>query len=189
MESIAPSSLKGQFLVAMPRLPDPSFHKTVICVLESTAEGAFGITINRVYPEASGKSIFEGLGIDHVPDTESTPIHWGGPVEPNGLFILHGPPVEWESCSVVAPSLALSFSRDILEAIAANRGPKDYLISRGCAVWAPGQLDREMRWNSWLTCDIVEDIVFRTPIALRWEKAVEGMGIDPVSLSDTAGHA
>ncbi len=189
MEDQFSSSFKGQFLVAMPKLLDPNFHQTVTCMTEFSDKGALGITINRLFPKLSARDIFSELKIDFTREAESTPIYAGGPVHVEHIFVLHGPPFEWEGCHQVTPSLAMSNTRDILQAIAANRGPEHYLISLGWAGWGEGQLDFEMRENSWLTCDIVEDIMFQTPIDSRWESAVRNMGIDPVTLSDEAGHA
>jgi len=189
MEEATASSLKGQFLVAMPKLVDPDFHKTVTCITEFSDRGALGITINRVYPKLSGKDIFDELKIDSVPRSETIPIHAGGPTHVSELFILHGPPFGWEGCYQITPYLGLSTTRDILQAIATDRGPEFCLVSLGCAGWLPGQLDSEMRENSWLTCDFAEDIMFKAPIDARWEMAVKTMGIDPMTLSDTAGHA
>ena len=49
------TSLKGQFIMAMPGLKDPNFHRTVSCIAEQTAEGGMGLVVNRLhpFPEAS----------------------------------------------------------------------------------------------------------------------------------------
>ncbi|GBC60015.1 DUF179 domain-containing protein [Desulfonema ishimotonii] len=83
----------------------------------------------------------------------------------------------------------MSNTRDILEAIAAGKGPESYLISLGCAGWGPGQLEAEIKQNSWLTCPATEEIIFNVPGEKRWEAAVKKIGIDPALLSDTVGHA
>jgi len=70
-----------------------------------------------------------------------------------------------------------------------NRGPELFLISLGCAGWAPGQLEWEIKENSWLTTDIVEDIIYKTPLESRWDETVKKMGIDPAFLTDFAGRA
>ena len=107
----------------------------------------------------------------------------------NTIFVLHGPPFGWDGCFVFLPSLAMSNTRDILEAIAIGKGPESFIISMGCAGWGPGQLESEIRKNAWLTCPVVEEIIFDIPIEARWEEALKRMGIDPIFLSDSAGHA
>jgi len=85
-------SLKGQFLIAMPRLLDPNFFKTVTCLSEHSKEGALGVIINRIFPSFTLKDIFNELNIGCVPEVLILPVHIGGPVNTNQLFVLHGPP-------------------------------------------------------------------------------------------------
>ena len=59
----------------------------------------------------------------------------------------------------------------------------------GYAGWGPGQLEYEIKENSWLTGAVSDEIVFDISIESRWDVAVRKMGIDPNSLSQTAGHA
>lgn len=182
-------SLKGQFLMAMPGLADPNFFQSVTCLSEHNPKGAMGIVITRVHPEINARMIFDELQIPMVVGAEKIPIHIGGPVHMNELFVLHGAPFDWEGSMMVTDALALSNSRDILEAIAKNRGPKAFIIALGCAGWGPGQLESEIRSNSWITGPYSDEIVFRMEVERRWEAAMQGIGIDPVLLSDTAGHA
>jgi len=99
-------------------------------------------------------------------------IYLGGPVQPSGVFVLHGPPFEWNESLKVTNWLALSNSRDILEAIAQQKGPESFMILLGCAGWAPLQLDNEMYDAAWLSCLVSEEILFATTTALKYEKAM-----------------
>lgn len=189
MEDSYPSSLKGQLLVAMPGLLDPNFFKSVTCVCEHVATGALGITINRVHPTLSGKDIFKELKIDYSPEAGSVPIHIGGPVHVAEIFVLHGFPFTWQGCMKITSSLALSNTKDILEAIAVGKGPQSYGIFLGCAGWGEGQLDSEIKSNAWITWPIFDEILFKVPPEERWMEAMNRVGVDPALLSDEAGHA
>lgn len=184
-----PESLKGQFLIAMPGLNDPNFFQTVTFICEHTQAGAVGIIINRVHSSLTGKDIFEELNIACSLETSSIQVHIGGPVHADEIFVLHGPPFHWQGCLEVSPFLAVSNTIDILNALASGRGPRPFMISLGCAGWGPGQLEYEIKENAWLTGSVSEEIIFEIPIESRWEDAVRRMGIDPDSLSQTAGHA
>jgi putative transcriptional regulator len=184
-----PESLKGQLLIAMPGLNDPNFLQSVTFICEHTQAGAVGIIINRVHPSLTGREIFEELNIGCGPEASSVRIHVGGPVHVGEIFVLHGPPFDWQGCLVVSPTLAISNTIDILNALAAGSGPKSFMITLGCAGWGPGQLEYEIKENAWLTGAVTDEIVFDVPIESRWEVAVRKMGIDPDSLSQTAGHA
>jgi putative transcriptional regulator len=182
-------SLKGQFLIAMPSLMDPNFHQTVTCICEHSVEGALGLVINRVYPDLTGREIFAELGLPPAPGLEEIAVHLGGPVHKGQLFILHGPPIEWEGSHPITASLALSNTKDILEALARGKGPAHFIIAMGCAGWGPGQLESEIMANAWLTCPMDQDIIFQAPMSQRWERAAKLLGIDLALLTETVGHA
>ncbi len=182
-------SLKGQFLMAMPGLADPNFFQSVTCLSEHSPKGAMGIVITRIHPEINGKMIFDELKLSAVAGTEKISVHIGGPVHMNELFVLHGPPFAWESCTMVTGGLALSNSMDILEAIALGHGPREFIVALGCAGWGPGQLEREIHGNAWINGPASQAIAFETEVERRWDAAMRSIGIDPALLSDTAGHA
>lgn len=182
-------SLSGQFVVAMPALADPNFFQTVTCISEHNRQGALGVIVNRLHALLSAADIFAELKMDVAVDAEKIPVHIGGPVHMDEVFILHGQPFGWQGCLPISESLAISNTVDILAAIAQGQGPADYLIALGCAGWGPGQLEAELRDNAWLTGDASSDIIFKTEVAMRWESALRQMGVDPALLSDTAGHA
>jgi putative transcriptional regulator len=189
MEAEYSASLKGHLLMAMPGLSDPNFAQTVTCICEHTGQGAMGIVINRLHDGVFAGDIFEELSIACTAGGRADVVHAGGPVHAGELFVLHGMPLDWEATLRVTPSIGVSNTRDILEAIAGGRGPNAYLISLGCAGWGPGQLEAEIRENAWLTQPADEDLLFRLPVEMRWGEALKRMGVDPLWLSDTAGHA
>jgi len=182
-------SFTGQFVVAMPALADPNFFQTVTCISEHNKQGALGVIINRLHALLSADDIFTELKLDASIEAEKIPVHIGGPVHMDEVFILHGPPFGWRGCLPISDALAISNTIDILAAIAGGQGPPDFLIALGCAGWGPGQLEAELGGNAWLTGPASNDIIFKTEIGLRWERALQEMGVDPALLSGTAGHA
>ncbi len=189
MKNEPPERLHGQLLIAMPNLLDPNFFQTVTCLSAHTDQGAMGVIVNRPHDTLCLRDIFKELEIDCLPEIAAKPLYVGGPVHTEELFILHGPPLQWEGTFAINPRLAMSNSIDLLQAIGAGRGPDAYLISLGCAGWGPGQLEDEIRQNAWLTGSLDEDILFSLEVSERWQAAVKRLGIDPAALSGTAGHA
>jgi putative transcriptional regulator len=181
--------LKGHFLIAMPGLEDPNFLRSVTYLCEHNEEGAVGLVINRVHPEVNVDVILKGLQVESVSGLAPPPVHFGGPVHSDELFILHGPPFGWEACKPVTTSVALSNSIDLLENIAQGQGPEAFIIALGCAGWGPGQLESEIMANVWLSCPANEKVLFETPPEERWEEAAKLMGIDVRLLTGFAGHA
>lgn len=164
--------MKGQFLLAIPGLPDPNFFQTVTCMCEHNESGALGFIVNRVHPLITGRELFDDLKIKCDKSVDTLEIYLGGPVQPSGVFVLHGPPFVWQDTLRITDWLALSNSRDILEAIAVQKGPRSFMVILGCAGWGSFQLDNELNDAAWLACPITENILFSTDIELRYEKAM-----------------
>jgi len=182
-------SLANHFLIAMPNLRDPNFSRTVTLICEHSAEGAMGIVINRT-TDLRLADIFDQMNIDTAgSEAVDMPVHVGGPVQSNRGFVLHEPIGQWESTLTVTDQLGVSTSRDILTALAENRGPERCLIALGYAGWSPGQLEREIVDNAWLSGPADRQIIFELPAASRWSAAVKHLGVDLAALSGEAGHA
>jgi putative transcriptional regulator len=181
--------LANHFLIAMPALADPNFYRTVTLICEHSTEGAMGIIINRTTDLALG-DILKQMGIDpkHT-DKREMPVYLGGPVQTNRGFVLHEPLGNWESTLPITDNLGVSTSRDILTAIAENRGPHKCLVALGYAGWGAGQLEREIAENSWLNGPADGDIIFELPIEHRWHKAAQLAGVNLSLLSTETGHA
>lgn len=167
-----PQNMKGRFLLAIPGLPDPNFAQTVTCMCEHNESGALGFIINKVHPLLTGAELFDDLKIECDKSIDSLQVYLGGPVQPSGVFVLHGPPFDWNESLRVNSWLALSNSRDILEAIAKNEGPQSFMILLGCAGWGPMQLDNELDDAAWLTCKMTEEVIFATSTELKYDKAM-----------------
>lgn len=181
--------LTDHFIIAMPGLMDENFNQAVTYICEHDDNGTFGIIINRE-SEITLDDVMQQMHIPYHPDTnEQALVYTGGPVQANRGFILHRPTGNWDSSLIVNDTVALTTSRDILEAIAEDRGPDDTIIALGYAGWGPGQLEQEMATNAWLSCPAEEQIIFNTPIEERWEAAARLLGIDLQLLSNDAGHA
>ena len=181
--------LTNQFLLAMPSLADPHFQRTLTYVCEHSEHGAMGLVVNRPMAMSVGE-ILTHLEIE--PGTGATvqqPVHYGGPVDPERGFILHVPPGEWQSTMTLADDLALTTSRDLLEAIGRGDGPRKALFTLGYSGWGAGQLEQEVADNAWLTCPAASDILFDIAPEERLAAAAARMGIDLAQLSSDAGHA
>lgn len=183
------TQLNNHFLIAMPSLEDGNFSQSVTYICEHDANGTLGITINRPCDITLGE-VFDQLEItDANPDICQQNVFIGGPVVQDRGFILHSPTGNWDSSIKITSDIALSTSKDILEAIAHNEGPEHILIALGYAGWGPGQLEHELSENAWLSCPATMDIIFNTPVESRWHKAAELLGIDLQLLSQDTGHA
>lgn len=184
-----PRSLAEHFLIAMPAMDDPNFFRSVTLVCQHDQEGAMGLVINHPADFRFGE-LLEQMKLETTDASlADRPVLAGGPVQPDRGFVLHDDPRPWDSSLRLGNGLAVTTSRDILEAIARGEGPARWQLALGYAGWTAGQLEAEMAANSWLTVPADAGLVFDTPVELRWRAAAGRLGVDLDRLADYAGHA
>ena len=189
--------LDGQFLVAMPGMPDNRFSRSVVYVCAHSAEGAMGIIVNRPsegieFPEllAQLDIIPAGAGIRLPAKAERLKVLTGGPVETGRGFVLHSSDFYLDHSTLsIDDGVCLTATVDILRAIARGDGPSDALFALGYAGWSAGQLESEINDNGWLNCPSDKDLLFDLGFETKYERALRKIGIDPGMLSTSAGHA
>ena len=136
------ASTRGSILAAQPSLMDPNFQKCLIFMAEHDSEGAFGMILNR----PSGKTLGEVSADPLSPYCTSIPVYLGGPVEPGKVIVgvfQEGPETRF--------SVALGIGQEEIEAV--KDRPNCYTRAfAGYAGWGGGQLENELRLNSWKVC-------------------------------------
>ncbi len=185
--------LADHFLIAMPSMLDPIFGGTVVYVCEHHEGGALGMIINRP-TDMTMDVLFERLDLaleisPHGESRSGKPVMFGGPVQVERGFVLHAPQADYSSSLKVSDDVALTTSRDVLEAVAEGHGPERLLVTLGCAGWGAGQLEEEILRNGWLTVKADPGILFDVPIEERFAAAMHLLGINPTDLTGEAGHA
>ncbi|HEY6094639.1 MAG TPA: YqgE/AlgH family protein [Gallionellaceae bacterium] len=182
-------NLSNHFLIAMPAMTDPFFAKSLTYVCEHNEQGALGLVINRPISMTLGE-LFEQIKLPlGVNELQNIPVHFGGPVQTDRGFVLHEQGGSWQSTLAVNEHIALTTSRDILEAVGEGRGPRNLLVTLGYAGWSQGQLESEIAQNAWLSVPANEHILFELPAEERLAAAMALLGIDYASLSEESGHA
>ncbi|PRY96783.1 putative transcriptional regulator [Jezberella montanilacus] len=180
--------LSNQFLMAMPGVVGGELAGTVIYICEHSEKGALGLVINRP-TDLSLAGLLEKIDLEfETAPQDASPIFFGGPVHTDRGFVLHSPPGDFSS-SIKLGDLALTTSRDVLQAVAAGTGPEKILITLGYAGWGAGQLENEISQNAWLTVAADVDVIFAVAPEDRYAAAMKLLGIDPSMLTGVAGHA
>lgn len=170
----------------MPQMHDPNFAGSLTYLCEHNEHGAMGIVVNR----PTGLDLEEVLSQLDIPcQNGHHQVYAGGPVQIERGFILHTGTPDWESSMPVSSALSLTTSKDILEAIAAGKGPDKYLLALGYAGWGEGQLERELKENAWLTCSADLQVLFDIPDESKFKAAVSILGIGTDQLNGQIGHA
>jgi len=181
--------LTNQFLLAMPGVIEGELSGAVIYLCEHNERGALGLVINRPTDLTVG-TLFERIDLElDITADKGAPVYFGGPVQTERGFVLHAPPGDYTSTIKLNEDLALTTSRDVLQAVAEGHGPAQMLVTLGYAGWGAGQLEEELAHNAWLTVNAEPHIIFDVPSEQRYSAALGLLGIDPVMLAGVAGHA
>jgi putative transcriptional regulator len=181
--------LTNQFLIAMPALQDPNFHRTVTYLCAHNNEGAMGIVINRPMDLNLGEVLNHmSIQVEDI-QVKDMMVLQGGPVQRDRGFVIHEPAGEWDAVLTVGDDIGVATSRDILTAVAQGAGPERAVVALGYAGWGAGQLEHEVLQNAWLSGPADSSIIFDLPYEERYESAARLLGVDLDRLSGEAGHA
>lgn len=182
-------NLTHHFLIAMPAMQEGAFAGTLTYICEHNENGALGIVVNRPISLTMGE-MFDQVKIPLLqPELVKMPVYFGGPVQTERGFVLHDTQGNWESTLRINDKLALTTSKDILEAMGSGQGPRNMIVTLGYAGWDQGQLEHEVTENIWLTVPASEHILFDLPPEERLVAAMTLLGVDYASLVEGAGHA
>jgi len=78
-----------------------------------------------------------------------------------------------ENSTKVANGIAMTADAKMIELIAAGKGPRQSLFMLGYAGWAPGQLEAELKINSWIAIPGDKALIFGTNADKKWRQAID----------------
>jgi putative transcriptional regulator len=162
----APNAL---LLIAKPGLPDPNFSETVVLVTQSVNADTVGVVLNRpislhleeLAPQLPGAARYK------------QPLHAGGPVMRQVIVALFRSEDAPKAAAFhVLKNLYLSMHPANISALLEQPGQRFRLFA-GFSGWAPGQLESEMRSDTWYVLPAREELLFRKDTSGMWRELVE----------------
>ncbi len=126
-------SLSGALLVSGPHLWDQNFRRTVVFIVEHTADGAMGLVLNR--PTTAG---VHGILPEWDPFI----------AEPAVVFL--GGPVQVETAIGLARFTAGEATTGLVDLSDGPEGVQAVRVFAGYSGWGAGQLEAEMEEQAWL---------------------------------------
>ena len=182
--------LAGKLLIAMPGMEDFRFGQSAVFLCAHSDEGAMGLTINKPAQDVVLGDVLGQLDINVTPKMRELRVYIGGPVETARGFVLHSRDFESNLQTLnVDADFAMTGTLDVLEEIGNAAGPTKSQLMLGYAGWGAGQLEEEIRQNGWLVCDATPELVFEVEDNEKWAKALDSLGVSPLSLSAISGRA
>ena len=159
-----PAGVAGSLLLAHPALKDPNFQHAVILMSEHDEEGAMGVVLN--HPE--GRKLGALNGDFAVGPLAQVPIFRGGPVQDRQLIL-----VAWE---IRDEGFRLHFGIEPDKAGQCLADGMEVRAFLGYSGWSAGQLEHELKHNTWVVADIPEDIVQPPHDKALWRRVLAAQG-------------
>ena len=165
--------LAGQLLVATGEMKDPRFAESIIYLVKHSDEGAFGLIINKPVTKVSFGEVLQAFGVDGKSAKGDIFVHYGGPVSRDQGFVLHSDEIILDTSTKVKDGIAVTADVKIVQMLASGTGPRQALLVMGYSGWGPGQLEMEIKANSWFTIGADKSLIFGKEADKKWRRAMD----------------
>jgi putative transcriptional regulator len=161
---------KGKIIIAEPYLGDKNFERSVVLLCEYNEQGAFGLVLNQL----------TNMKLDEVMENvySELPLYLGGPVEQTSLHFIHRLGIEIKGAIDIGNGIFWSGDFEQVKTLI-NIGKileDDIRLFIGYSGWSAGQLERELKQNSWIVSDIDASLIFEIPSKNFWREVLKRMG-------------
>ena len=162
-------SLKGKLLISSGGLYDPNFRHTVVLIGEHNADGALGVVVNRTLDVTVGEVVSTLAPLVQAGEA----LFEGGPVHPQAVVLL-AEAAHPELLDIVAFGSVGFLIGDVSEHV--RPGLLRARVFAGYSGWGPGQLEAEMKADSWIVEEAREEDVFTGDPDTLWRRVLERKG-------------
>jgi putative transcriptional regulator len=161
---------KGEILVSKPNIGDDLFHNSVVFITEYTQIDAVGFILNKPL-DINLNDI-----IDNCPPFD-VQIFNGGPVSSNNLYFIHRVPSKIPESIHIVNDLYWGGDFDSVIGLIKNNElrKEDILFFLGYSGWDQGQLENELKCNSWEVHEIKKSL-FDWDVNTIWESYISDSG-------------
>ena len=160
---------RGKVLISQPFMFDGCFKRSVVLLTDYSEKGAVGFVLNKPLQIAMGDLMEDFLS----PESQ---LSIGGPVATDTLHYLHTFRHIPDAIEIVNGIYWGGNFETIRQMLSMSvMKPEDIRFFLGYSGWSAGQLDEELKTNSWLVGDIRPVKIIRPPRDL-WQESVKSMG-------------
>lgn len=162
---------KGRILIAEPFLPGDYFSRSVVFLVAHSVKGAVGFILNKKIDFMLHDVFFDFPQFD-------AQVYLGGPVSADSIFFIHKLGDKLPGSIQVLGDLHWGGDFDVLKKLIATGEitPQDILFFLGYSGWDAGQLENEIKEDSWLVTDVDENLVMRCDDEVSWTSVVKKAG-------------
>ncbi|MFN8209739.1 MAG: YqgE/AlgH family protein [Bacteroidales bacterium] len=161
---------KGKILISEPFLPDTFFNRSIVFLTDHGENGSVGFILNKKLEIKVCDAI---SGFDSWDET----LNMGGPVAPDTLHYLHSLGEEIQGSVHIMGNIWWGGDIDTIRKLIAFGRVKEAQIRffLGYSGWSAGQLERELKENSWVIARIRPDVVMTSRGQDTWRKVLKSL--------------
>ena len=144
---------KGSLILSQPLMKDLNFERSIILICEHNSEGSFGYKLNEKLNTDSVTSELDENIINN--------LFLGGPVENSYLNFVHNSNNIEESSNIFKNIYLGGDLESVLTRLRSKKTDFKVKFFSGYSGWSPGQLENEIKENSWIVInDFSHDLIF-----------------------------
>jgi putative transcriptional regulator len=161
---------KGKILISEPFLPDSFFNRSIIYLTEHTAEGSVGFILNKKL-DMTVDSAIQGF------DGWDENLNMGGPVAPDTIHYLHSAGNLIPNSVHVEGNIFWGGDIDAIRELIQRKKilPTQIRFFLGYSGWSDGQLERELKENSWVIANVKSEVVMNNRGNDTWKSVLKGL--------------
>jgi putative transcriptional regulator len=158
---------KGKILVSEPFLADSFFNRSVVYLTDHNPKGSVGFILNKKLDIRISDTVTGFEGWDEY-------LNMGGPVAPDTLHYIHN------LGHIIPKSVHIEGDiywggdidaiRDLIRTESIS--PEQIRFFLGYSGWSAGQLERELKENSWVITRIKSDTIMSSRGTDSWKKVL-----------------
>ena len=158
-------SVAGSLLLAHPAMKDANFRRAVVLMSAHSSDGAMGVVMNRPV----GKRLGELNGEFALGPLAGIPVFTGGPVQPKQVLL-----VAWQDRED-GFQLHFGIEPDKAGQLLGDGGTQ-LRAFLGYSGWSRGQLENELKQNTWIVADVPADLLVQPQDDSLWRTVLGDMG-------------
>ncbi|MFN8275892.1 MAG: YqgE/AlgH family protein [Chitinophagales bacterium] len=162
----------GQLLLAEPFMWDENFKRTVILICNHTEDGTTGLLLTKPVQLKLNELV------EDFPAAFNAELYFGGPVGTDLIQILHTLGNELEGSRKICDGVWYGGDFQQLKSriIAGKVKPDQVRFFLGYSGWEGGQLDRELKENSWIVSGATKRYVLNYAHEGLWKSIMSELG-------------
>jgi putative transcriptional regulator len=158
---------KGKILISEPFLPDTFFNRSIVYLTDHNPKGSVGFILNKKLDIKISDAVagFEGW---------NETLNMGGPVAPDTLHYLHNlghliPKSVWVGGDIYWGG-DIDTIRELIKSGTINRDQIRFFL--GYSGWSAGQLEREIKENSWVIVKVKSETIMNSRGIDTWKRVL-----------------